>query len=292
MVRLASRGSGSVSLAARDALWRQWQSRIRPVVQEFRDRGRSGYSNTGEDVVIERLLGSVQAPEFCVDIGASDGRTMSNLLALFERGWRGLSVEMDGDSFRSLATLHARFPGSALFRGRVTPENVLNVLRAAETPDDFGVLSLDIDGYDFFVLDRLLTSYRPAVICAEVNEKIPPPLRFTVRYTPGYSWDGSHFYGQSISQLNVLCERYDYVIVELEYNNAFLMPAAISPQSMSPEHAYRTGYAGRSDRRTKFPWNADMEQLQVLDPDDAVEFLRARFARYEGMYSLDVGEAD
>jgi hypothetical protein len=288
MVRLASGGAG----AARDALRREWQDRIRPVLWELRHLNRTGYSNTGEDVVIERLLGAVEAPQFCVDLGASDGRTMSNLLALFERGWRGLSVEMDGESFSSLATLHARFSGSALFRGRVTPDNVLEVLRAAETPDDFGVLSLDIDGYDFFVLNQLLASYRPAIICTEINEKIPPPLRFTVRYSPGYSWENNHFYGQSICQLNVLCERYDYVIVELEYNNAFLMPAAIAPSSMTPQEAYRTGYADRPDRRTKFPWNADMEDLQSLDPRAAVEFLRARFAKYEGMYSLDAGEAD
>lgn len=288
MVGLASGAAG----AARNAFRRDWQARIRPVVRELRHRGQPGYSNTGEDLIIGRLLGAVEAPQFCVDIGASDGQTMSNLLALFERGWRGLSVEMDGESFRSLATLHARFPGSALFRGRITPDNVLEVLRAAETPGNFGVLSLDIDGYDFFVLDRLLTSYRPAIICTEVNEKIPPPLRFTVRYTPGYSWESNHFYGQSICQLNVLCERYDYVLVELEYNNAFLMPAAIAPRSMTPVEAYRTGYAGRPDRLTKFPWNADMEQLQSLDPQAAVEFLRARFAQYEGMYSLDAGEAD
>ncbi|HUR23453.1 MAG TPA: hypothetical protein VMZ73_06240 [Acidimicrobiales bacterium] len=266
------------------------RARLRPVVRELRDRGRSGYSNTGEDMVIDRLLAGVDGPQFCVDIGAGDGRTMSNLLALFERGWRGLSVEMDGESFKSLAALHARFPGSSLYRGRIDPDNVLEVLRAARTPADFGVLSLDIDGYDFFVLDRLLTSYRPAIICTEVNEKIPPPLRFTVLYSPTYSWDQNHFYGQSTSQLNILCERYGYAIVELQYNNAFLMPADLAPSSLTPEEAYRSGYADRHDRRAKFPWNADMEELQILAPDHAVEFLRARFAKYEGMYSLDAGE--
>jgi hypothetical protein len=286
MVQIASGGVG----AARDVLGREWRARVRPVVRQLTDRGRRTYSHTGEEMVLERLLAGVDVPRFCVDIGASDGRTMSNILALFERGWQGLSVEMDGESFRSLATLHARFTGSSLFRGRVTPDNVLDVLRAAETPNDFGVLSLDIDGYDYFVLDQVLRSYRPAIICTEVNEKVPPPLRFTVHYSPDYSWDVSHFYGQSISQLNVLCERYHYAIVELEYNNAFLMPADMAPRSVTPEEAYRTGYAERPDRRTRFPWNSDMEQLQSLGPQDAVEFLRTRFAKYEGMFSLDAGE--
>ena len=112
----------------------------------------------------------------------------------------------------------------------------------------------------------------------------------TVDYDPTYLWDESHFYGQSISQLEVLCHRHDYAIVELEYNNAFVMPTELAPRSLSAREAYRRGYVEREDRKARFPWNADMEALQQLSPDRAVDFLRARFEKYEGRYLLERGD--
>jgi hypothetical protein len=161
------------------------------------------------------------------------------------------------------------------------------MLAAVGTPEDFGVLTIDIDGYDYFVLDALLAVYRPVLVCAETNEKIPPPLRFTVLYSDQYSWDVSHFYGQSISQVGVHCERDGYAIVELEYNNVFLVRREAALVSLSPVEAYERGYATRVDRRERFPWNQDMEPLQTMDPTDAVGFLQERFRLYAGQYLLE-----
>jgi hypothetical protein len=59
-----------------------------------------------------------------------------------------------------------------------------------------------------------------------------------VLYSDQYSWDVSHFYGQSISQVGVLCERHEYAIVELEYNNVFLVLRESAQVSLSPVEAH------------------------------------------------------
>ncbi|MGC1813771.1 MAG: hypothetical protein WA696_06505 [Solirubrobacterales bacterium] len=247
-----------------------------------------GYSNFSEDATVRRLLSGSDAPEFCVDIGANDGRSMSNSLRLFESGWAGVAAEVDPGLFAGLAQVHESHPGVGLARFRITPDNVATILAAFETPQDFGFLTLDIDGYDNFVLDGLLDEYRPRVICTEINEKIPPPLRFTVLYSDDYVWDSSHFYGQSICQLDRLCQKHEYALVELEYNNAFLMPRDLAPGSLTPEEAYRAGYADRPDRLERMPWNRDMEELQTMAPEDAVRFLDEKFAGHRGKYQLEL----
>ena len=88
------------------------------------------------------------------------------------------------------------------------------------------MLCLDIDGNDYWILDAILSDFRPALIVTEINEKIPPPIRFAVKYDPDFSLR-HHFYGYSIATLSDLCARHGYGILQLEYNNAFIAPLEI-----------------------------------------------------------------
>lgn len=215
---------------------------------------------------------------------------MSNSFSLYRDGWDGLAVEVDGANFAGLAALYATRPKVRLWRGRVSPANVVALLDAAETPPEFAFLSLDIDGFDYFVLEAILTQYRPALICAEINERIPPPIRFTVVYSDDYEWDTTFFYGQSIAQLDVLRSRHDYALVQVEYNNAFLMPVDIAPRSLTAEEAYRDGYVKRGDRLEKMPWNAPYEELLTLRPVEAVARIEELLSGYRGQYQLSLGD--
>lgn len=259
--------------------------RIRPEGSGANGR----YSNFNEESFIRDLLGKVPVKSrFCVDIGAGDGETSSNTCFLFKEGWEGLSVEWDGPRFALMAYRYAGIKGARLLRARVTPDNVLELLGGAETPREPGFLSLDIDSYDHFVLDRILSSYRPAVICAEINEKVPPPIRFTVKWNPDHAWTFDHFYGQSLSILDDLGKRHGYALAGLEYNNAFLVPAGTAGIGfLTAEEAYRKGYQDRPDRLARLPWNKDMEPLLSMRPEEAIAFVRGKFKDYEGLYILE-----
>jgi hypothetical protein len=243
----------------------------------------------GEEQVIRRWLERLgDVPRVCVDIAASDGVDQSNTFSLFDDGWTGLAVEADPRRFKALAGVHRPRSGVGLARTFVTPENVSALLTAFGIPREFGFLSFDIDGYDHFVLAALLETHRPALMCVEINEKIPPPLKFTVKADAGYEYRGDHFYGQSLSQLAELTEAREYDLVELNYNNAILVPRerGLGP-SLAVDEAYRRGYADQPDRRQRFAYNADMEPLLTMSPADAEAFVRRKFADREGEFLLE-----
>lgn len=248
------------------------------------------YSNFNEQSVIKRFLDQhIVESRYCVDIGAGDGVSMSNTFPLFRDGWGGLAVDCNADKFSSLASFYVHFPNVTVARCKMTPHNVIPLLGALDVPEKFGFLTLDIDGYDYFVLEQILARYRPGLICAEINEKIPPPVKFTVQWDPAYVWAEDHFYGQSISQLYTLCLRHNYALVELHYNNAFLIPWEYSPESsLTPEEAYRSGYLDKPDRKKRFPWNGNVEEWLHMKPEEALMSIQRYFENYEGRYDASI----
>lgn len=254
------------------------------------DSGDYIYSHCDEQSTIDEYLKILDLESgYCVDIAASDGIHKSNTFPLYKNGWAGLAVEYNTRKFASLANNLSAFSNVKLAKCMVTPQNVLSLLSANDIPERFDFLSLDIDGYDYFVLEKMLERYRPKLICAEINEKIPPPIKFTVKWNPSYTWAEDHFFGQSISQLHMLAVKHKYALVELHYNNAFLIPIEHSPKtSLNPEEAYRSGYLDKADRKKKFPWNVNMEDVLYMQPDDALIFINKFFEKYKGMYDVSI----
>jgi hypothetical protein len=255
---------------------------------------RSGFSNFDEERMLEGFISGL-LPEghdrTAVDIGAGDGVRGSNTYALFVKGWRGVGFEGDERRARRLARAYKNFEGVAARQALVTPANVASLLEEHNVPRAFGVLSLDIDSYDYWVLDAILKSFRPRIAVTEINEKIPPPVRFVVNYDPDFRLQ-HHFFGYSIASLEDLCARHSYALIALEYNNAFIVPRELArARTLDAVGAYRQGYLERPDRRERFPDNHDMEALHSLKPEAAVRFLEKFFARHKGKYELSLAES-
>ena len=261
-------------------------STARRVNRRLQARSRGIYSYGDEQIHIAKYLKALNVEsQHCVDIAASDGLTMSNTYSLYRQGWGGLAVEYDPISFARLARTYRKFSSVNLAKCKVTPLNVVSLLKVNAVPTNFGFLNLDIDGYDYFVLEQILQAFRPSLVCVEINEKIPPPVKFTVKWDPDYFWKSDNFYGQSISQLYTLCSSCGYSLVNLYYNNAFLVPSETKLfPSLTPESAYQQGYVNQPDRLERFPWNANMEPLLSLPPEEAVVFVNRFFADRKGQF--------
>jgi hypothetical protein len=251
---------------------------------------RTTFSYLGEEEKINKYLQTIPLDnKYCVDIAAADGFSMSNTLFLYKNNWDGIAVEYNSEKFATLSELYKKFENINLIKTKVTPDNVLYILQSCLAPKNFSFLNLDIDSYDYYVLDKLLSEYRPMLICAEINENIPPPIKFTVKYDLNHFWEEDHFHGQSLSQLFELCKKYQYDIVELLYNNAFLIPNEINKnESLKPEKAYDAGYKNKNDRKLKFPWDKDMEELLYMTALDGIEFINKKFVKYKNRYICEL----
>ena len=182
------------------------------------------FSQNGEDGVIAEIVRRAGAPgRYFVEIGAGDG-IVNNCAALADlAGWRGLFIE---GSDVSMDTLRRKYGPSSRVRplqAMVTPDTVDELLAAQGVPDEPDVLTIDVDGSDYWIW-RALKHHRPRVLAVEYNASLPAGLRLVQPSDKG-PWDGTNYYGASIDAFVALGAEKGYRLVhcELTGNNAFFV---------------------------------------------------------------------
>ena len=241
-----------------------------------------------EHVSLRYVNKSLDAEEFFVDIGAQDGVLGSQTLFLAKRNWSGIAIEADKKMFVELNYFYKNFKNVSLLNKFVNPENICELLSINKTPINFGFLNLDIDSFDFYILDALLEKYTPKIICVEINELIPPPIRFTIIEN---DWEGvgDNFQGFSIEMISDICRKHGYKILELHFNNIFLSKdSEFEYQESSISDIYKTGYLNQPLRRKYFEWNNKYEHIYSLSEKEQLSFFQDLFKERDGKYLLEV----
>ena len=261
------------------------------TLQRARYSLRKRFSQSDEQQILKQYINELvpkQRPGTVVDIGAGNGVRWSNSYALVQEGWNALGIEADPHKYDLLTKVYRRFPHAKACHQRVQPDSITSLLQCFDIDKDFSVLCLDIDGNDYWILDAILSSFRPRLIVTEINEKIPPPLRFAVKYDPAFRLR-HHFYGYSIAALEDLCARRGYGILRLEYNNAFIAPVELAgDRFIDVATAYEQGYRNRADRIKRFRLNFDVDVLLTMSPEEGIQFLKEFYAKDAGNYYLGI----
>lgn len=169
----------------------------------FRD-----YSQHGESLVLDELfqkIGTVN--QYGVEFGASDGYWFSNLRFFLEsRNWTGLQMEGVKD------------PVNGVKSEFITAENINLLFDKYGVPNSFDLLSIDIDGNDYWVWKEI--SRQPNVVVIEYNSNFGIDEDMILEYHPNNAFDGSYAYSASVKALCSLASSKGYYLYEeLDYCN-------------------------------------------------------------------------
>lgn len=258
------------------------------VLKRMKKRPDDSYAN--EFTILKNLIYTNGIEGSIVDIGASDGYTYSSTLGFFLKEREGLCIESDSKKFSRLSFLYSRLNRVSLVKLKVTPFNITSLLKAFEFSNNISLLNLDIDSFDGPVLERILAGgFKPKVLSIEINEKIPSGIYFMVKFEENHIWRGDHFYGMSIDAAFDIASKYGYSIYTLEYNNLILISdeiVGVQTQIKSISEFYKDGYLDRSDRKSLFPWNSNVEHWINLSVNDAISEIRKFFCDYEDKFII------
>ena len=219
------------------------------------------FCQSGEDgslALLFRLLGAEE--RFFVEFGAKDGRYLSNTANLrLSLGWRGLLL--DGSAQPRIERGSEAWSDAGAARVQcafVTAENIDDLFEGYGVPSRFDLLSLDIDGNEYWVW-KALERHRPRVVVVEYNIFFGPEDRLTIPYRPRHVWDKTSYHGATLAALRDLGSEKGYELVYTDpfAPNAFFVSREELPRDWRPlsqERVCRWGDLGRAPGSQGRPW--------------------------------------
>ena len=206
------------------------------------------FSQWGEDGIIQFLLRHVEVPrKIFVEFGVQDYTESNTRFLLTNNNWSGLIIDgckenIDYVKHDSIYWQH----NLKAVHSFITKDNINSILVDNGIQGEIGILSVDIDGNDYWVW-QAIDVVSPAIIIAEYNFRFGKERAVTTPYDEGFVRSEAHhsmiYYGASLKALDLLARQKGYVFVGCNTagNNAFFIRQDLKPdciKALTVEEGY------------------------------------------------------
>ena len=213
----------------------------------YKDAEFRVFSQWGEDGIIQYLLNKVNVKrKIFVEFGVEDYQESNTRFLLTNNQWSGLVIDGDKENIDNLKRdpiyWAANLKAIPCF---ITKDNIDQLITSNGIEGEIGILSVDIDGNDYWVW-QAIKSISPAIIICEYNSHFGSSAEITIPYDKDFYRDNNHFskiyYGASISAINSLANTKGYKLVASNSvgNNIFFVRDDLleNLEPISPKEAY------------------------------------------------------
>jgi hypothetical protein len=187
-------------------------------IEKLSDAEFQVFSQWGEDGIIQYLISKVPIEnEIFVEFGVEDYTESNTRFLLQNNNWQGLVIDSSERNIEYIKRdpIYWRYNLKAEC-AFITAENINELLLRNGISGDIGLLSIDIDGNDYWVWKAIDCIFPRIVIC-EYNNLFGAKRKITIPYDPNFQRTKAHFsnlyYGASLAALNDLAENKGYSLV-------------------------------------------------------------------------------
>jgi len=205
-------------------------------------------SQCGEDGILEKIFEVVGAHgKVCVELGAWDGLRHSNTHALLRnRAWSGFLIEANAERFKELQRTYSGNARVTLIHRFVQLDpgqgTLDEILAEHACPDEIDLLSIDIDGNDYYLWESV-RERQAKVVVIEFNPTVPNDVLFVQERS------ASVHQGCSLLALTELAKTKGYELVCATDWNALFVRADLFPLFNIADNRVEAMYLPRMDGR-------------------------------------------
>jgi len=178
------------------------------------------FSQFGEDGIIQYLIRRANIPPRLttfVEFGVEDYGEANTRFLLLNDNWRGLIMDGSGQSMAAVRAwpLFWKYDLTAK-QGFVERDNIDDLMTTAGFAGEIGLLSIDIDGNDYWIWERI-SAVSPIIVIVEYNSLFGASRAVCVPYDPSFDHRRAHYsqlyWGCSLRALELLAQRKGYALV-------------------------------------------------------------------------------
>lgn len=255
----------------------------------LRDTEFRVYSQFGDDGIIQYLVQQVAIPcDTFIEFGVEDYTEANTRFLLINDNWRGLIIDGDAANIEAVRKRpeHWRHDLRAV-SAFITCENINSLILDAKISGAIGILSVDIDGNDYWIWEAIRV-VDPAIVIAEYNSAFGLRRAVSVPYDPNFQRAQAHYshlyFGCSLRALCFLAERKGYVFVGCSSNgnNAYFVKRTLAANliELSPEAGYvPSRYRESRDRSGRLTFVRPEERRDVIADEMVVDVERNETVR-------------
>lgn len=165
-----------------------------------------------------------------IEIGADDGINSNSANLYFNFGFHGLFIDGNSKAIKRGSRFFSTYPHSWFYppkfkQAMVKRENINEIIAEAGFKGEIGLLSIDIDGNDYWIWDALEV-VKPQVVVIETHNEFGLN-DIVVPYDPSYVYPGKHpvYHGASPIAMQKLGKKKGYRLVganDMGYNFIFV----------------------------------------------------------------------
>jgi hypothetical protein len=212
------------------------------------DKEFSIFSQFGEDGIIQFLVNSLEVKHRTfIEFGVEDFTESNCRFLMMKDNWRGFVIDGSERNISRLIKSYYfwKFDLQAIC-AFVDQDNVEDLLNLSGFDHDLGILSIDLDGVDYFILSTI-TRFKPRILICEFNPIFGPTRKVTVPYDDKFQRFEHHYSGQywgaSLSAINDVATRLGYGLIGTNsagHNAFFVRDDLIKPpfHRLDPERAF------------------------------------------------------
>jgi hypothetical protein len=188
------------------------------------------YSQSGEDGIIQYLINRIEInSKIFIEFGVENYTESNTRFLAINNYWSGLVIDGDAANIefikRDPIYWRCNIKAECSF---ITKDNINDIFIRNGITDEIGLLSIDIDGNDYWIWEAI-NCVNPAIIIAEYNSFFGYEREVTVPYNPTFVRSTAHYskiyYGASIAALTNLANKKGYCLVASNQsgNNLFFV---------------------------------------------------------------------